>query len=416
LLLCHLNDVVPGTTLGAAVVNPDAPWVQLLKPGVVLDQTLLKLLRERSIEQVWIHHDIAADLDAAVAAQTAAIKVEVYNQLKTDFTRISQRTVGAVDVQKYRQVMSELVLQLVASGEFAGLTDQLFSCKSSMFSHSSNVAYISVLVGLELQDYIVRERKRLTAEHAKDLTSLGLGAMLHDIGKIECGDATGTYHEVAGGESDAEFGVNAGAAVRAAEPQTYRQHTIAGYRMLRDSRVPASASQIVLNHHQRFSGNGWPNVSAYTKKDHDFAQKEHQIHVFTRIAAAANVLDNLLTGAEQSRRPPVAALHEFTSAKFDGWFDPMIRRAVVRRIPPFAVGSMVMLSDGRQGVVTMPNLKDPCRPAVRPMDGSSLLPRAAQLSPSRDEYLPANLRIVACAGVNVERWLYELPDRVPLAA
>jgi HD-GYP domain-containing protein (c-di-GMP phosphodiesterase class II) len=419
LLLCHINDVVPGTVLGAAVVNPEAPWVQLLKPGVVLDQALLKSLRERGVEQLWIHHDIAADLDAAVAAQAAAVKVEMYQRLKNDFSKISERAIGAVDVQKYRQVMCELVLQLAASGEFASLSDQLFSCKSSMFSHSSNVAYISVLVGLELQDYIVRERKRLSAQHARDLTSLGLGAMMHDIGKIECGDECAAYHETTGEQRPSANDPASPASNPsngAPEPETYRRHSIAGYRMLRDVRMPASATQIVLNHHQRFDGKGWPKVSAYAMRDHDNAQSGHQIHVFTRIVAAANVLDNLLTGAEQSRRPPVAALSEFTSTKFDGWFDPVIRRAVVRRIPPFAVGSLVTLSDGRQGVVTMPNLKNPCRPAVRPLDGSPLAPRPSHLSPSKDQYLPADVRIVECAGVNVERWNYALPERAKLAA
>ena len=415
MLLCHINDVVPGTALGAAVVNPDAPWVQLLKPGVVLDQMLLKSLRERGVEQLWIHHDIAADLDAAVAAQAAAVKVEMYQRLKNDFTKISNRTIGAVEVQTYRQVMCELVLQLVASGEFAGLADQLFTSKSSIFSHASNVAYISVMVGLELQDYIVRERKRLSAQHARDLTSLGLGAMMHDIGKIECGDDCAAYHEITGEQGQAAD-ASADAPDARIEPEQYRQHSIAGYRLLRDSRMPASATQIVLNHHQRFDGKGWPKISAYTKKDHEDAQSGHGIHVFTRIAAAANVLDNLLTGAEELRRPPVAALSEFASAKFDGWFDPMIRRAVVRRIPPFAVGSLVTLSDGRQGVVTMPNLKDPCRPAVRPLDGSPLTPRPQQLSPTKDQYLPTELRIVECAGVNVEPWTYTLPERIPLAA
>lgn len=262
MLLCHINHVAPGTVLGAAVVNPDAPWVQLLKPGVVLDQTLLTLLKERGIEQLWIHHDLAADLDAAMSAQTCAVKIEVYNQLKSDFTKISNKTITAVEIQQYRQVLRELVLQLVATSEFAGMTDQLFACASNLFSHAANVAYLSVLVGLELQDYIVRERHRLIIEHARDLTALGLGAMLHDIGKVECGDEIGAFHEVMPVRADDDQ-----ALVGLPPPEAYEQHTIAGWRMLRDARLPASSSQIVLNHHQRFGGGGWPSMSKVTGKE-----------------------------------------------------------------------------------------------------------------------------------------------------
>ena len=33
--------------------------------------------------------------------------------------------------------------------------------------------------------------------------------------------------------------------------------------------------------------------------------------------------------------------------RFDGWFDPVVRLAVLRRIPPFAVGSQVVLNGAK---------------------------------------------------------------------
>lgn len=128
------------------------------------------------------------------------------------------------------------------------------------------------------------------------------------------------------------------------------------------------------------------------------------------------MLDNLLSGADASRRPPVIALHEFASRRFDGWFDPVVKRAVLKRIPPFGVGTHVTLSDGRQAVVTAPNLKEPCRPAVRPLDGSPLTPDARSLPADRKQWLPPHLHIVECAGIDVEPWLYELPEPLSQAA
>jgi hypothetical protein len=260
---------------------------------------------------------------------------------------------------------------------------------------------------MDLLDYISRQRERLALEHARDLTALGLGAMLHDIGKVECGDGTGVYHEVAPKLKGRGQSV---------EPIKYDQHTLAGWRMLRDLRLPASASQCILHHHQRFSGGGWPPVSAISGKNHEGPQADQDIHVFTRIVSAANVLDNLMCGEGDSRRPPVMALHEFASHRFDGWFDPVIRRTILRRVPPFGVGSAVTLSDGRKAVVTAPNPKDPCRPAARTLDGSPLSRRFTQHKSARDQFLPATMRIVMHAGVEVERWLYDLPEASQIAA
>lgn len=119
------------------------------------------------------------------------------------------------------------------------------------------------------------------------------------------------------------------------------------------------------------------------------------------------MLDNLLSGADGIQRPPVAALHDFAGAQFDGWFDPVVRLAVLRRIPPFAIGSQVRLSDGQSAVVIAPNLRQPCQPTVRLLDRS---PRPSEL-PHTTLNLEDHrgLHITAYAGVDVEKWLFELP-------
>lgn len=407
MLFCHVNDVSPGTILGAAVIDIDAPAAPLLKPGVVLNEPLLGTLKKLGVTQIWVQHERTADLDSAVATRAGTLKLDLHNLLKNDLHKFDDKSIAEADIQLYRQALRELDIHLMANRERASLIDQLFTCRPTMFTHAANVTYMAMMVGMDLQDYIARQRQWLASEHARDLTALGLGAMLHDIGKIECGDKPGAYHEVAPKLKGHGHSV---------EPITYDQHTIAGYRLLRDLRLPASSSQIVLHHHQRWSGGGWPAVSAVTGKNHEGPQSQDDIHIFTRIVSAANVLDNLMCGEGDTRRPAAMALHEFASHRFDGWFDPVIRRAFLRRIPPFGVGSMVSLSDGRDAVVTARNAKDPCRPAVRTLDGSPLLRRTLHAHPARDQFIPATMHIVKHAGIDVERWIYDLPDAVPMAA
>lgn len=407
MLLCSIDEVEPGARLGASVLNVNSPEVELLKAGVTLDRRMLERLRRLGIAQLWIEHDITADLDAAIAPNLTAARVAVYAQLRRNLDLMAKATVSTVQVHAYRQTLMELACEIVGSGRFAGLADQLFSARSDLFTHGANVAYLSILVGLELETYIVRERSRLSSEHARDYISLGLGAMLHDIGKLGGGSALADCHEAhcaLDGERNAPVATDGddegecGAA--------YREHTITGYQMLRDSRAPASATQAVLHHHQRFDGSGWPDLAETGTKGREGALEGRRIHIFTRIVSAANVLDNLMRSAEGAQRPVIAALYDFASPRFNGWFDPVVRRAVLRRIPPFAVGSKVMLNDGRAGVVTSPNVHEPCRPAVRLLEpDSSQDDEAARTIPLQNH---PELFIRTCAGVDVIPWLFTI--------
>ena len=394
LILCAIQDVRPGDVVGVSIPHPSTPSVELLKPGVVLDAGILASAARLGVQQIWIEDDATRDVDGAIAGQLSAARMEMFARLKKDLRVASQQTVSAEQVQSCRQSVLNLVCLLIANGRYAGLADSLFGC-SDLVGHATNVAYLSILVGLEVQAYIIRERPRLAAVHARDMSVLGLAGMLHDIGKSRLERGIAGHNEIR-------------ASAPGAAPPGYDRHTLDGYQMLRASRGAASITQAVLNHHQRFDGSGWPDLAAATRNRRVGTQSGRQIHIFTRIVSAANVLDNLLRNAAGERVPPVSALHAFASPRFDGWFDPVIRRATLRRIPPFAVGSQVGLSDGRKAVVVSPSMDEPCRPTVRPLTSSGAAAPALDLAQS------PGLSVTHYLGVEVHKWLYTVPS--PAAA
>ena len=396
MLLCHIDEVEPGMILGAAVVNPQSPDLELLKPGVAVSAAALKRLRSMGVKQLWLDHDVTRDLDAAMAGGVSSARLAAYTQMRDDFSRMSRKTVTAGQVHEYRQTLMEMVCQLMSAKEYAGLTDQLFACQGDHFSHGANVAYLSLIAGLELENYIIRERPRLSRQYAGDLVNLGVGGMLHDIGKAALEGPAVNHHEIIPGVDPDP----------ANWPEGYDTHTIVGFKLLRESRAPASATQAVLNHHQRYNGTGWPDLSKVVGDRGGGAKQGRSIHVFTRIVSAANVLDNLLRDADGEQRPPVVALHEFASSRFDGWLDPVIRQTMLRVIPPFAIGSRVDLSDGRAAVVVAPNRQAPCRPLVRLIGepaGPDGEPAALDLAQCSD------VRITSYLGTNVEAYTYDVP-------
>jgi HD-GYP domain-containing protein (c-di-GMP phosphodiesterase class II) len=221
--------------------------------------------------------------------------------------------------------------------------------------------------------------------------------MLHDIGKVALESEAREHHEI---DPDPD------------DPETlaaYYRHVGLGYELLVDKWAPATARHIVLHHHQRFDGRGWTDDSdGSAKRRRGEPQRDENIHVFSRIVAAANVLDNLLKGSNGEICPTVAALREFMTSRFDGWFDPIVRNLMVRRIPPFPIGSLVRLSDNRQAVVVAPNFEQPCCPDVRILgDGREADDNEA---PITDLSSGRGLHIAECAGQRVEQFLFELPN------
>lgn len=405
MLLCAVPDLPVGSVVAAPVRHPQRPEVELLAPGAALDQSIVNRLKQLGVETVWINHNATGDLNHVVPPNLTRLRHEAYEQIKADFARLESEAVSSSTIANYRRLVLELVCELIGNRHLAGLTEQLVG--GSIFTHCSNVAYLSIVVGLDLESYIVSQRARASAEAARDLSGLGIGAMLHDLGKVGLPVGMQTWHAVRRKLEDVaqlnerETGPD--------DPRLiYRAHAQRGYQMLRNCRAPATATQVVLTHHQRWDGKGWPDMKEVTDERRVGAQAGERIHVFSRIVAAVNALDGL-ADRRGKRRPPVMALKALASERFDGWFDPIVRDRVLRVLPPFAMGSQVTLSDGRAAVVMTPNLEQPCRPTVRLLSEADRLPDGRY--PLLDLGAIGNtLHICRCAGEEVEKHLFTLPE------
>lgn len=354
MILCSLSQVAPGAILGSIVTDPHHPDHDLLRPGVTLDAPMIASLEQRGVTQLWIEDDLTADLDAAVAPQLAASRTQVYTSLRNGLAACARSTINSSAIHTYRAAIVHMVSEALGSARYASMTDDLFNA-TGQASHGTNVAYLSLICGLHIEQYVASEQPRLSPRDAREMSVLGLAGMLHDIGKTRLDPKDAAFREV---HSDAAGGPSPC-------PEHYPDHVALGRKLLENSRAPARVTHAVLNHHQRFDGRGWPDMKRHTAGRISGPLAGRRIHIFARIVAAANVLDNLLRDADGARRPPVVALYEFASPRFDGWFDPIVRRAMLMHVPPFAIGTEVTLSDARRAVVISPTPEDPCRPVVR---------------------------------------------------
>ena len=369
------------------VLHPQRSATRLVQADVTLTDELIARIIQLHVPHAWVKHPLLKDLDGLILSQVPEQRRAIYDTIKAGFDQLQNRVITTNDYQRYRKVIAALITELLGrTGKAGDLAERLFNDGDELASHCSNVAYLAVTVGMQLESYVVRQRGRGISPETRDLTSLGVGAMLHDLGKLKSPREARVQHE--------------NSIQRHPE---YARHTLDGYEILRH-RINPLASTIALHHHQHWDGHGWPDMTNLTHGRHIGGLRGPKIHIFARIVAVANAFDNLCTRPDRTVLPAIFALHSLQTDRFRGQFDPTVLDAFLRYLPPFPTGAEVILSDNRVAAVTSINPDQPCRPKVRPLgdesDGADI-----------DLLHHPDLYIRESQGHDVTRWLYELKSR-----
>ncbi|MCH7813235.1 MAG: HD domain-containing protein [Planctomycetes bacterium] len=343
-----LSSVEPGMILAAPVWHPGVGQHVLLRADYRLDADCIARLDRLAVEGVWIRHPGFDFLDEKLRDEIPRSRAKLYACVKRSFGGIANQTMGAFDLIEYRTVVSEMILALVANRNNAVWAQRLMDTGDEMFAHCANVAYLSLVIGMRIKDYIVAQRRHVSQVDAADLTNLGIGAMLHDLGKLGLDPKWRNVHCLDEGTDTEE----------------YRSHAERGHRAVQ-GRIEATAAQVLLHHHQRFDGDGFPRTRTNSAGRTTRPMKGTNIHVFSRIVAVANAIDAQIRTCRERNLPLVAGLAAIQRSPFETMFDPVVLDAGLRVIPPFPLGACVQLTDGRQAVVTDLHESKPCQPVVR---------------------------------------------------
>ena len=195
------------------------------------------------------------------------------------------------------------------------------------------------------------------------LTSLGVGLLLHDIGKLVVPSAVLQKK----GPLDAD------------EWELMRQHPDAGMELLPGHAISPLAKSVVRSHHERWDGTGYPEGRAGAR-----------IPQFARIASVADVYD-AVTSARPYREAAPAHVGYQIIAEGDGEaFDPEVVTAFRKVVAPYPAGTEVAFADGSRGIVASSRSTHPISPPFASPTG----PAACRPSPSTSRS-PISLRSTA---------------------
>jgi putative nucleotidyltransferase with HDIG domain len=192
-------------------------------------------------------------------------------------------------------------------------------------THALNVSIISLLIA------------RTLGFAEADLMDLGVGSLMHDVGKIEVADR---FRHV-----DESFGPN--------ELAAYRDHVVKGIRIGQQMGLKPAALQVLSQHHEHTDGSGFPAKAA-----------GERISMGARVLALVNRYDNL---CNPHSRTLALTPHEAVSVLFAqgrSRFDSVVLNAFIRMMGVYPAGSLVQLTDDRFGMVVGVNSSRPLKPRV----------------------------------------------------
>lgn len=334
--------------LARPIPVPSQPYRFLLQRDHEIPMDLVPRLKQLGVLEVWVRYRNLEFLEDIIDEGVGDQQREVYTHVRRNFEAIMHSPAAQLDVSRFTSSISGLFSCLKESSCGNILLQKLDAFDNYLMSHSTNVCYLALLLGMQLERYLIDERWRRSARDAKDLKELGLGCILHDVGKMIISPEI----------------LNKPSRLTEEEMRLMQQHPVYGFEMVK-GRVPAPAAQVVLNHHQRYGGGGYPQRVDSETGEMQPSMQGKQIPIFCRIATMCDVFDAATTHRCYSRaKLHVQALHEMRTFCSD-FFDPVVADAFYSIIPPFPLGQVVMLNTGVEAVVVDFNPRQPVRPKVQ---------------------------------------------------
>ncbi len=343
-----VQQLQPGTKLAQDVTtNPGGP--PLLRAGVVVNERFRRALIAAGITTVWVEDALSEGI-----APTKVISEEtrrqttaaVTNALAGARTAMAKGT-GLPDkaVEELTAAASAIVDEVLASPEAALHLADMMGADQYLLQHVVDVCSLGVLIAGRIfreDGWVDPQGRRRHDGFETRLSKLGLGLLLHDIGKLA------VPPEV----------LNKPERLDDAEWAQIRRHPELGAEMLgQDASYLVKA--VVRHHHERWDGQGYPD-----------RLEGDAIHHFARIAAVADVYDAITSERVYKRAAAPDVGYALITRDRGTAFDPDVVAAFTRVVVPFPVGYEVLLTDGRTGLVSAVDLADPLRPTVRiPLGG-----------------------------------------------
>jgi putative nucleotidyltransferase with HDIG domain len=240
---------------------------------------------------------------------------------RTNDKVLSDPAAAAVDAQ---QLARALLDKMLVEGEpCLRVLGEMSSDRHA--AHSMNVTVVALMLARQL------------AVPQPVLMALGVGALMHDVGKIALPDRVRLARE--------DF--------NASEAALYRDHVAQGLILGRRMGLAPEAQLVIAQHHEHADGTGFPSALMLPR-----------MSLPARIVALVNRYDNLCNAANpaHSITPHEALSRLFAQSRSK--FDETLLSGFIKMMGIYPPGSVVQLNDDRYAMVMTVNAAHPLKPRV----------------------------------------------------
>lgn len=317
-----LDKIKTGAVLAKAIVNLEGQV--LLSSGTEVTEEYKKRLEANGITEIYIEDEISKSLSEPEAVREKIV-YEAKRIVKLMMVNPSIRTnIDGVEIMK---IVEDILNSILANNDIVANLSDIRSVDDYTFSHSVNVCILSLIIGIGF------------GYSYDKLRELGVGSILHDIGKVMI---------------PAEI-LKKPVQLTGREFEEIKKHTVYGYEMLKKTKgITMVASHIAVGHHERMDGSGYP-----------YGLKGEYIHKAARIVAVADVYDALTTDRVYRKRLMPHEVIDYITSLCSHHFDQEVVDVFIKYIAYYPVGTGVILSTGEKGIVSKYNRNYPTRPVVR---------------------------------------------------
>lgn len=330
--LVSVNQLQAGMKLGKKIYNDEG--LILLADGAELTTPIINRLSKMDIGYIYIEDAFTDDIiiSGMLQDETRNQALKVIRSQFQDMTGASTITKGFYHLdKKFSKLMDYILDDMSSQVDPMIMLLDMHTADNYLYVHSLNVCLYTLVLGIA------------HGYSKNDLKVIGLGSLLHDIGKTQIPTK---IVQKPGMLSDEEF-------------RHMQAHTEIGYRILKEEpNIPLLAAHCALQHHERIDGSGYPR-----------GLTGPQIHEYAKWLGVADSYDAMTSNRIYKKamlpHQAVEALYVGSGTLYEQKQLELFRD----RVAIYPLGLTVTLSTGESGVVVKIDPSTPHRPVVRVLTG-----------------------------------------------
>ena len=323
--LVTLDSVKEGSRLGKSICSADGRV--LLGEGVPFKKEFIQKLAEMGVESVYILDEKFAELEAQLELNDIISDTTRRESIQVTKNSLERLVKGKpIEMPKILGAVNNILDDLLHQDTLLVNLSDIRTFDDYTFAHSVNVAVLSLIMGIAL------------GYDQLKLRNLGVGALLHDIGKTQL---SLDLLNKPGKLTEEEFA-------------SIQKHSEYGFQIIKDNReLSVLIAHVAYQHHERYDGTGYPR-----------GLKGTGITKFARIVAIADVYDALTADRPYRKRNLPHEAYEYLMGACGSHFDHSLVTLFLKHVAPYPAGTIVELTTGEKAVVVRQHLDCLLRPIV----------------------------------------------------